>query len=300
MHNYPMEIRQYEIFRILAHELSFTRAAERAHCVQSNVTVQVRSMEEELGVPLFERMGRHVRLTAHGARLLPYAEKILHLIGEAAAVTVGRDSPAGTLVIGSPESVLTYRVPRVAQNFRTRYPEVELVFRACSTSELHPQLEQGRLDFGLVIDDGVDDPHLHVESLCPERLTLLASPGHELASRAAVRATDLRGHTLLLTDRGCAYRNKLESALGRAAVKPKLIMEFSNVETIKQCAILGMGVACLPAMVAKTEISQGKLAALAWKGPSLSMQTLLVWHKDKWISPAMQAFFGMLRAQLNS
>jgi DNA-binding transcriptional LysR family regulator len=294
-----MEIRQYELFRILAHELSFTRAAERAHCVQSNVTVQIRSMEEELGVPLFERMGRRVRLTAHGARLLPYAEKILHLTGEAAAVAVGGDSPAGTLVIGSPESVLTYRIPRVAQGFRTKYPDVELVFRACGTSELHPQLEQGRLDFGLVIDDDLNDARLKVENICTERLTLLASPNHELARRAAVRAADLRGHTLLLTDRGCAYRNKLEIALGQAAVTPKSVMEFSNVETIKQCAMLGMGVACLPAMVAKTEVSQGRLTALAWKGSSLSMGTLLVWHKDKWISPAMQAFFVMLRAHLN-
>jgi DNA-binding transcriptional LysR family regulator len=293
-----MEIRQLEIFRILAHELSFTRAAERAHCVQSNVTVQIRSIEEELGVPLFERMGRRVQLTLHGKRLLPYAEKVLHLMNEAATVTVGRDAPAGTLIIGSPESVLTYRIPQVAQKFRARFPEVELVFRACGTRELQPQLEQGLLDFGLVIDDDAGDSHLQVEGLCPEALTLLVRPGHELSLRASVRAADLRGQTLLLTDRGCAYRSKLERALAQAVVTPKSVMEFSNVETIKQCAVLGMGVACLPAMVAKIEVSQGKLTALPWKGPSLSMQTLLVWHKDKWLSPAMHAFFALLRTQL--
>src|SRR5882757_6595505 len=99
-----MEFRQLNIFRILAHELSFTKAAKRAHCVQLNVSVQIRAMEQELGVPLFERLGLHVRLTAHGALLLPYAERMLHLLEEADSVTKGGDHPSGTLVIGSPES----------------------------------------------------------------------------------------------------------------------------------------------------------------------------------------------------
>lgn len=103
-YNERMEPRQLEIFRILAKELSFTRTATRAHCVQSNVTVQIRSMERELGVPLFERLGKQVRLTSHGERLLPYAERILHLLEEAVTVAVGEGTPAGAFIIGSPES----------------------------------------------------------------------------------------------------------------------------------------------------------------------------------------------------
>ena len=94
-----MEVRQLDIFRILARELSFTRAAEKAHCVQSNVTVQIRGMEAELGVPLFERLGKQVRLTIHGKKLLPYAERILNLLQEASIVAVDAKRPAGTLLI---------------------------------------------------------------------------------------------------------------------------------------------------------------------------------------------------------
>ena len=293
-----MELRQLDIFRILAHELNFTRAAERAHCVQSNVSVQIRGLEEELGVQLFERLGQRVRLTAHGQRLLPYSERILRLLEEARAITQDGESPAGTLVVGSPESVLTYRLPPVLQMFRRKYPEVELVFRAVGSTELVPLLEQGQLDIGLVIDDLLKHPRLQVEALGPEPLALLVHPGHTLLTRSAVSAEDLRDQAFLLTDPGCAYRSKLEHALGKEHVRPKAVMEFTSVETIKQCAALGMGIACLPAIVADSEIVAGKLASLPWSGSNLTMKTLVAWHKDKWRSPGMEAFLSLLRARL--
>ncbi len=293
-----MEFRQLDIFRILARELSFTRAAEKANCVQSNVTVQIRGIEQELGVPLFERLGKQVRLTVHGARLLPYAEKILHLLEEASVVTVGGDSPAGMLHIGSPESVLTYRLPPVLQVFRSTYPEVDLVFRASGTRELLPQLERGELDLGLVIDDVFEDSRLHIEALCPEPLSLLVRPDHPLLRQPKLTARQLADQSFLLTDAGCAYRSKLETALARAQVVPRAIMEFTSVETIKQCAALGMGIACLPAIVANSEIAAGNLASLPWSGSDLMMRTLVVWHKDKWLSPAIEAFVSLVRDRL--
>ena len=112
-----MELRQLELFCILTYELNFTRTAERAHCVQSNVSVQIRSLERELGVRLFERLGQSVHLTPYGARLLPYAERVLGILEEARTAVQGGDIPLGKLVIGSPESVLTYRLPKVIRAF---------------------------------------------------------------------------------------------------------------------------------------------------------------------------------------
>ncbi len=294
-----MELRQLDIFRILAHELNFTKASKRAHCVQSNVSVQIRAMEQELGVPLFERLGQQVRLTAHGSLLLPYAERILRLLEEANSVTRGGENPVGTLVIGSPESVLTYRLPPVLKLFRAKYPQVELVFRGVGSTELMSDLERGELDLGLVIDDGLKDARLHVEALCPEPMVLVTQADHPLQSHARVGARDLAGYTFLLTDAGCAYRSKLERALAQSNIQPKTVMEFTSVETIKQCAALGMGIACLPALVVEQELAAGKLATLQWSGPALTMKTLVAWHKDKWLSPAMTAFLMLLREHLS-
>lgn len=293
-----MEFRQLNIFRILAHELNFTNAAKKAHCVQSNVSVQIRAMERELGVPLFERLGQQVRLTAHGSLLLPYAERMLRLLEEASAITKGGDHPTGALVIGSPESVLTYRLPPVLKLFRAQYPQVNLVFRGVGSAELISHLEQGDLDLGLVIDDDLRDVRLHVECLCPESMVLVARNDHPLLGRTHVHARHLAGQTFLLTDDGCAYRTKLEHALAQTGFKPEAVMEFSSVETIKQCAALGMGIACLPRVVVEEELAAGKLAVLPWKGGNLDMKSLVAWHKDKWLSPAMTAFLFLLRQQV--
>jgi DNA-binding transcriptional LysR family regulator len=295
-----MELRQLDLFRVLAYELNFTRAARQAHCVQSNVTVQIRNLEDELGVPLFERLGKGVRLTSHGQRLLPYAERVLQLLSEAKGVTAGGSNPAGSLVIGSPESVLTYRLPPVLQAFRTRYPEVSLMLSATGNSQLVTHLEQGKLDLALVIDDPLHFPQLRTETLCDEPLVLLTRPSHRLLSCPRIQPSDLREETFLLTDPGCAYRTKLEHALAQVGVRPGSIMEFSSVEAIKQCAALGMGIACLPAIVAESEVADGRLAALPWSASHLVMQTQAVWHKDKWLSPAIQAFLSLLRGSLAS
>ncbi|MBS1851520.1 MAG: LysR family transcriptional regulator [Acidobacteria bacterium] len=290
-----MEIRQLQLFRILARELSFTRAAKRAHCVQSNVSVQVRSLEEELGVLLFERLGKQVRLTGHGERLLPYAERVLDLLEESRIAVTGKQKPTGRLAIGAPESVLTYRLPPVLQQFRSDFPAVDLIFRATGKSELASQLEHGDIDVGIVIDDELKEPRLHTEVICPEALTIFSHPRHPLAGKPTVEPADFREQTFLLTDQGCAYRLKLERALAAFQVSPQTVMEFTSVETIKQYAALEMGIACLPAVVVKEEIRKGKLVDLSWRGPDLIMKTQVAWHKNKWLSPTMQAFLELLR-----
>jgi DNA-binding transcriptional LysR family regulator len=160
-------------------------------------------------------------------------------------------------------------------------------------------LERGHLDLGLIIDDDLKDIRLHVEHLRPESMVLVAQIGHPLLSHTRVGAKDLAGQTFLLTDTGCAYRTKLEHALARAGVEAETIMEFSSVETIKQCAALGMGIACLPRLVVDEEVVNGKLAVIPWSGSNLTMKTIVAWHKDKWLSPAMTAFLSLLRQQLS-
>ncbi|MEO8659548.1 MAG: LysR family transcriptional regulator [Bryobacteraceae bacterium] len=289
-----MEFRQLEIFRVLADELNFTRTAERVHCVQSNVTVQIRALETELGVALFERLGKQVRLTEHGRRLVQYAERVLGLLEEAkVAVSVGEE-PRGLLRIGVPESVLTYRLPLVLQALRERYPAIELNFSAESCAKLWNLLVRGGVDLVLTISDFPHQARLHVETLCKEPMVLLAHPGNPLSTRDDVALRDLQTETMLLTEEDCSYRNKLEQLLARGGVQPAATLTFTSVEAIKQCAALGIGIAYLPRITAEAELASGRLAALRWTGPRLEMHTLAAWHKDKWQSPAMIAFLKLL------
>ncbi len=290
-----MELRQLEIFRVLAHELNFTRTAERVFCVQSNVTVQIRALEAELGVVLFDRAGKQVRLTEFGQRLLPYAERVLGLLDEAKASMLADGTPKGLLRIGATESVLTYRLPPLLQALRERYPEVELVFVAVEASKLWGLLSRHAADLVFTIHDFSEQPALEVQTLCEEPMVFVTRPSHPLSERDTVKAVDLEGEKLLLTEDGCFYRRWLEQTLQSAGVRPGAAFTFTSVEAIKQCAALGAGIALLPQMALQAELTAGTLRALPWVGPSPSMKTVMGWHKDKWHSPAMAALLGVVR-----
>jgi DNA-binding transcriptional LysR family regulator len=294
-----MELRQLEIFRALAQELHFTKAAARVHCVQSNVTTQIRALESELGARLFDRLAKRVVLTDAGRRLLPHAERVLSTVDEGrAAVGQNATTPSGPLRIGTPESVLTYRLPRILGRFRKLYPKVELSFRPYLDLGLVHLLESGELDLAVWMEDAVQHDRLKAMRLRNEKLVFIAAPEHPLARKKRVTPHDLAGQTLLLTEAGCSYRTKLDELLSVMSIRPESITEFSSVEAIKECVSLGMGLGLLPEIVVDRELARKQLVSLAWTGTEMGIATHVVWHKDKWISPALGAFISLLEQML--
>lgn len=293
-----MEIRQLEIFQALAKELHFTRAAERVHCVQSNVTTQIRALENELGAPLFDRLAKRVTLTDAGKRFLPYAERVLTTIEESRKIAAANSVPSGVLVVGSPESLLTYRLPEVLGSFRKRCPQVRLSFRPYVLEGLMQSIESGQLDLAVCMVDTIEDEAIKSIRLRIEKLLFIVGPKDSLATKKKVQPDDLNGQTLLVTEAGCAYRTKLDQLLARMNVRPANTIEFSSVEAIKECVSLGMGVALLPEIVVVEQLAQKRLRALRWAGPEIDIATHVVWHRDKWISPALGAFIGLLQSMM--
>ncbi|HET6220497.1 MAG TPA: LysR family transcriptional regulator [Acidobacteriaceae bacterium] len=293
-----MEVRQLQTFCVLAEELNFTRTAERVYTVQSNVTSQIKSLEAELGSPLFDRLAKRVVLTEAGHRFRPYAEKALAAMDEGCRAVKFGSEPAGPLHIGAPESVLTYRLPEVLKLFRKRYPRVELIFRPDSDNKLADELESGKLDLAISMSDLVAGDQLSSIKMRSEDIYLFATPDHPLANAKKVYPKDLSDQTLLLTEAGCGYRKKLDMQLASAQVRPQHVTEFSSVEAIKQCVLAGMGIGLLPEIVIACELKKKQFTLMNWHGAKMSIATHMVWHKDKWISPGMQAFQDILRAKL--
>lgn len=293
-----MEVRQLQIFRILAEELSFTRTAERVHTVQSNVTAQIKALEKELGVPLFDRLGRRVTLTDAGRRFQPFAEQALASMEQGERAIRSGSEPGGPLRISAPESILTYRLPMVLRNFRRKFPLVELAFLPHVDAALGYELETGKVDLGIDMCDCPSNPSFKSTRFHTERIFLLGEPSHPLARRRSIKPADLTGQNLLLTEAGCGYRAKLDRILVQQNVRPGHVTEFSSVEAIKQCVRVGMGLALLPAIAVARELRQNQFKALRWDGPNLDIATHVIWHKDKWVSPAMSAFLDLIKTQL--
>ena len=293
-----MEVRQLQIFRALAEELNFTRTAEKVHTVQSNVTTQIKALEEELGSPLFDRLGRRVTLTDAGRNFLPFAEQALAAMEQGQRAVQTGAEPSGPLKVGIPESILTYRLPQVLRIFHRRFPHVELIFRPQWDDVLPVMLETGKLDMAVCMIEASPNAAIKSIRLRGERIFLLAHPSHSLAGQRTVKPADLAGQSLLLTEGGCGYRLKLDRVMAMQNVRPGHITEFSSVEAIKQCVAAGMGLGLLPAIVVARELRQHQLKALHWAGPSLDIATHILWHKDKWVSPAMAAFMELVREKL--
>ena len=292
-----MEVRQLQIFRTLAEELNFTRTAEKVNTVQSNVTAQIKALEEELGVPLFDRLGRRVTLTDAGRRFQPFAEQALAAMELGHRAIRNGSEPSGPLRISAPESILTYRLPQVLRAFRRRFPMVELAFLPHIGEGFVQELETGKVDLVIDMCDAQPNPAFRHFRLRTERIFLFGDPNHPLVSHRVVKPSDLAAQTLLLTEAGCGYRAKLDRALALANVRPGNITEFSSVEAIKQCVRVGMGLALLPSIVIAREIRQRQFKTLRWSGSSLDITSRVLWHKDKWVSPAMSAFLELIKDQ---
>ena len=274
--------------------LSFTRAAELLDYAQSSVTAQIRALEDELGVQLFDRLGRHVALTEAGTRLLDYAEKILSLADQAALAVTDSAEPAGQLIIAAPETLSGYRLPPLLKQFRAKFPRVQLILRSLSVGETLAHLSDGRVDVAVLLTDPPPVASgIVVLPLIEERFMLLAAPEHPLANSACVQPEDFRTETLLLTEAGCTYRTAFENRLLTAGVRPVTTMEFGSIEAIKQCVMANLGITLLPEIAVCAEINQGRLVALPWFEPNFHMYTRLLWHKDKWLSPALKEFIHL-------
>jgi DNA-binding transcriptional LysR family regulator len=213
------------------------------------------------------------------------------------AIETGAE-PSGPLRIGAPESVLTYRLPQVLHAFRRHFPHVELIFSPYIGTTFALELEAGKLDMAITMADSMPSANVKSIRLRTEQVLLLADPTHPLASMRKVKPSDLAGQNLLLTEAGCSYRKKLDRILALANIRPGNITEFSSVEALRECISLGMGLGLLPAIVVARELRQHHLKALNWTGPSLDIAASIIWHKDKWISPAMAAFMKVVKEKL--
>ncbi|MEC1177234.1 LysR family transcriptional regulator [Metasolibacillus meyeri] len=290
-----MELRQLKTFYTLASTLNFSRAAEVQNYVPSTVTMQMKALEEELGVKLVDRLGKKVTLTDAGSSFLRYVENILSVLEEAQHAVKQSGELTGTVVISADETLFTYRLPIVLREFRLRYPGIRLMFRPLTHLNLKQSLREGDADIIFMLDEDKRETGFCGEKIRDEPFYLLVSPDHPLAARTALTIEDFNDETFLLTEKGCSYRTFFERSLAQKCMGGISELEFNSAEAIKQCAKIGMGIAILPEMAVMAEVSRGELVSLPWDLNTTSFATQMFWHEEKWISPAIEAFLNLTR-----
>lgn len=290
-----MELRQLNTFRMVASTLNFSRAAEALNYVPSNVTMQIKALEEELGVRLFDRLGKQLVLTTAGKRFLTHVQEVLNKLDEARSAVLDNEDLNGTLTISANEVLCAYRLPVVFHLFRSRYPGVRLIFRSVPNQQLKQTLFEGTADVVFMLDEPIRSTGLAVEPLVEETFRFFAAPDHPLAKRTELKLEDFHGEVFLTNEKGCTYRTLFDRSFEQGGIDTITYLEFQNAEAIKQCAITGIGIAFLPEITAKAEVERGELVALPWQIPDLHVYTQMGWHKDKWLSPIIQSFIEAAR-----
>lgn len=287
-----MELRQLQIFCTAAKTLNFTKTGVKLGYAQSNITGQIRQLEEELQVKLFERLGRGIKLTHEGRKFLENAEQIIQLC-EKAKGEFSPDVSRGILSIGAAETLCVYRLPQILTQYRKLYPLVEIRVQTDSCDNFIELIKLNQIDIAMVLTDRIKAPELIVQTMHDETLTVVASPHHPLAQRKKIKPQDFTEECIILTLPGCGYRPLILSMFKDHDVKPGFIMELSSVGAIKQCTICGLGATILPKISVKDDLASGKLIELDWAGPKLEIKTQLIYHQEKWLTPPMKAFLEL-------
>ncbi|MFF4590257.1 LysR family transcriptional regulator [Streptomyces sp. NPDC001388] len=285
-----MDTRLLHTFAALARTGSFTAAATELHLAQSTVTVHIRTLERELGTRLFDRLPTGALLTESGRRLLDGAEDVLDAVARLKAAGSGDGPVGGRVVVGTPESLCSTRLPDLIAALRTSHPEVDVRLDAAGTAECVEGVRSGRLDLALLLEEEADFPDLTTEPVAREPLALLCAPGHPLAARTrAATWAELAAEPFFLLEQGCSYSDELERRLlAVPGARPRLT-RFGSVDAARSCVAAGLGLTLLPLTTAREHLRQGRLARV--RGPRFAdVPVRLARHRRRWTAPAAQVF----------
>lgn len=294
-----MELQQLTTFRTVAAIGSFSHAAEALGYAQSTVSEHIRSLETELKTRLFKRAGsKRIALTPAGELLLRYGQKMLNLEAEIKSEVVAHTESHGSLSIRIPETVSIHFLPPILQRFRQRFPKANLGFMNCVYFDLPEELSAGIVDLGFLITDDFRMPDLETETLRPIPLALVTRPGHPFAQSDRIDLARLKGEPLIVPANDCSYVQMLDRILTERKIHLPQVWRFNSIEAIKQAVKAGIGVAVLPEITVRRELTDGSLAALPWQEKKAAANLLMIWQRNKWLPPLLRAFMEMVREDL--
>ncbi|MBV9926502.1 MAG: LysR family transcriptional regulator [Acidobacteria bacterium] len=296
-----MEIRQLKAFMAIADARTFTAAAQRIHYTQAALSMQIKQLEREVGLPLFTRMPRRVVLTEAGERLLSRAQHILRehdaALAELAELAGAKH---GRLRLGSASGMVSAdSLPAILKKLRRAHPHAEVSVTSGTSEELVKKILAGELDAAFV-SLPVQARNVETELLSQDQLVAIASPRHTLAEQRVVSAFALAGEKLILGERGGNTRRLIDEFFAEAGLKPTVAMELSRQQAIKNMVAADMGVGIVPLSVVREEVERGRLVRWWIEGARINWEMGLARLSGGYLSPVCQTFIDLCREQFAS
>ena len=290
-----MDIKNLITFIHVAELRSFTKAGDKLGYSQSTVSFQIRQLENELGVPLFERINRTVTLTEHGARLLRSAYKINELLQGFQEETKGETEVRGQVRIAMADSLSSEVIRRIFPELRRRYPGITLECISAGTQEMFRLLNQNEVDIVYTLDNHIYDTNYVILQESRIGVHFVSAAGNPLAGRDHIQLEELAKQPFLLTEKGMSYRRLLDEQLAARSLEIQPVFVSGNADLIADLVVQNAGIALLPDYVTRPYVEKGALRYLNVPEVNIEIWTQLLHHRDKWVSEPMRIVIDYLR-----
>ena len=290
-----MEIKNLVTFLHVAEFGSFSRAGEQLGYSQPTVSVQIRQLEQELGVRLFDRIGHAVRLTDQGRQILPYAQQVSRLCSQMTHDTP--DQPA-VVRLATADSLCSPLMLGHFARLRQEHPNILVKMTTAGTGALFGLLDHNEVDLVCTLDSHIYNTDYVIAAEERAGLHFVVSAEHPLAKRGVLKKEELCNQNLLLTEKGMSYRRLLDEWLAKASIQVQPVLEISSADLICKLVEQGVGMSFLPDYVTQAAADAGTVVRLEVEGFEPELWKQLLYHRNKWLSPALQTVIDYLKAAL--
>lgn len=289
-----MDIKNLTTFVHVAELGNFSRAGERLGYSQPSISVQIRQLEEELGFRLFDRIGHAVRLTDKGREALRYAQEVLRLCRQ-----MSLDSPedAGRDVLirmAASDSLSAYLLEERFSPIRSRYAGIRISLTTAGTGELFRLLDHNEVDLVYTLDSHIYNANYVIAGEEKVGVHFVVSRDNPLAQRPLLTKEDLIHQDFLLTEKNMSYRRLLDEWLAKDSLEIRPVLETGRADLICTLVEQGLGVSFLPDYATEQAARRGTIVRLDAEGFEPELWKQLLYHREKWVSPAMQAVISLL------
>ena len=289
-----MEFRELSTFLQVATLQSFSQAAKVLGYSQAAVTIQIKQLEQELGVHLFDRIGKQTSLTHQGSVFYDHAASIMRDIAQAKDAVSHPQKLNGHLCIGTIESICASLFPSLLTEYHKLHPEVNISIRTDSPDQLLEQINGNQLDLVYFMDKRVYDVKWEKVLEEPEEIVFAATADHPLAQRSEpLSLDDVLSYPMVVTEKNASYRLILEQYLAAMGKSLQPYLEIGNTDFILQFLKQNTGITFLPRFTVEKAVSEGYLRILSVKKFSIRTWRQILYHKDKWVTREMAEFIRL-------
>lgn len=295
-----MNTKSLVTFKTILEVGSFQKAADKLGYTQSTVTFQIKQLEEELALKLFEKIGRHMELTQAGKDILPYIDMILQGAEQISNYGKSLSEISGSLKLAIPDSILIYNMQPFMQAFTHDAPNVQLVVNSIQSGEINQAIADGTADIGINCEkDSYPDSVIH-KKLGKYKAVLVASPFTDSSLLDFITPHQRKPFSLICNEPDGYYQLDMNKYLSKKDILLNPPMKVQSIEAVKRCVMNNLGIAVVPTYSIGEELKNGSLMPIKTELDNKTYDSFYIYHKNKWISPQMELALDLLKKYLGT